>query len=208
MTPTSPSSQENFDPQGPHPLAVRLIAHLRAEGIDGPILEVGTGRGRNRRALEAAGFVVEALDDAVPYTQLPAARATFAAAIATHAYLHGATAKLRAGFAELARVLVPGAPAFVTLGSIDDARFGFGEEFDEATFAPGDGDEAGIPHGYYDRHGVTDVVRPFVVRDAENVDVDEIVGRWAHDDPEDIGGRRHWFCELTAPRVTATTLGG
>jgi SAM-dependent methyltransferase len=203
MTPASPSNPKNFDDQGPHPLAVELIARMRSEGVDGPIVEVGTGRGRNRRALEASGFVVAAIDDAVPYTQLPLERGRFAAALATHAYLHGATAKLRAGFAELARVLAPGAPAFVTLGSIEDARFGFGDELDEATFAPGDGDEAGIPHGYYDRHGVADVVRPFTVVAADEVDVDAIVGRWAHDDPDDVGGRRHWFCRLRAPGASA-----
>ncbi len=198
---TSPSAAENFDEQGPHPLTLTLIERMRTESIAGSVLDVGTGRGRNARALRAAGFAVTAIDDAVPYTQLPPARASHAAAIATHAYLHGTTAKLRAGFAELARVLEPGAIAHVTLGSIEDARFGFGDLLDESTFAPGEGEEAGIPHGYYDRHGIAEVVRPFTILSAELVDVDAIVGRWAHADPDDVGGRRHWFCQLRAPKA-------
>ena len=47
-----------------------------------------------------------------------------AAAFSTHGYLHGTVAKLRLGFAELRRVLRRGAPIVITLGSIEDARFG------------------------------------------------------------------------------------
>jgi len=73
------------------------------------VIEVGQGSGRNTRALLEAGLQVTPVADSAPYTQLPDARDTYAAALASHAYLHGTTEKLRAGMAELRRVLRPGA---------------------------------------------------------------------------------------------------
>jgi hypothetical protein len=178
--------------QGPHPLAERLIAYAAEHPLDGPVIEVGTGSGRNTRALVAAGVAVAGVADDVPYTQLPGTRDNFGAALATHAYLHGASDKVRLGLAELRRVLMPDAPAFLTLGSIRDARYGFGVPLDERSFAPGDGDEAGIPHAYFDRDGVIEALHGFTIESLEEVDVDDLVGRWAHSG-EDVGGRVHWF---------------
>lgn len=174
--------------QDAHPLAYRLIEILA--GAPGEVIEVGTGSGRNTRALRAAGVNVVEIGEETAYTQLPSR--TFVAAIATHAYLHGTLAKLRAGFAELARVLAPGAPIAVTLGSINDARFGLGTPYDDVTFAPGDGPEIGIPHAYLDRDGVTDVLRPFRIESCEEHEVDAVVGQWAHAD-DATTGKRHWF---------------
>jgi hypothetical protein len=175
-----------------HPLAQRLIEDLQRERITGPVLEVGSGQGRNTRALVEAGLEVVATDDAAQYTQLPAARESMAAALSTHGYLHGTSPKLRAGIAELARVLRADAPVYLTLGSIDDVNFGFGSQIDEQTFAAGDGPEAGIPHVYLDRDSVTELLRAFTIESLDSVNVDEIVGRWAHDDSEPPG-KRHWF---------------
>jgi hypothetical protein len=139
---------------------------------------------------------VVSVPDETPITQLPGGRDEFGAALSTHGYLHGTTAKLRAGFAELRRVLKPDAPAFFTLGSIRDARYGLGTEYDERSFAPGDGDEAGIPHVYFDRDGVLEVLRGlFAVVEMADVVVDDIIGRWAHADP--VTGRSQWFVHAT-----------
>jgi hypothetical protein len=175
-----------------HPLAVRLIEDLRRARVSGPVLEVGSGHGRNTRALVAAGLEVLSTDDAAQYTQLPARRGSIVAALSTHAYLHGTAPKLRAGIAELARVLRPGAPAYLTLGSTEDVNYGFGAQIDEYTFAPGDGPEAGIPHVYLDRDAVIEFLRGFTIETLELVDVDRIVGRWAHGEDE-LPGKRHWF---------------
>lgn len=158
---------------------------------------MGGGSGRSTRALVEAGIPVVTVPDENPLTQLPGARDSYGAALSTHGYLHGTTAKLRAGFAELRRVLLPGAPVFLTLGSIRDARYGLGVPHDERSFAPGDGDEAGVPHAYFDRDGIFEILRGFfVVDEMADVVVDEIVGRWAHTD-DDLTGRVHWFVRAT-----------
>jgi len=159
--------------------------------LAGPVLEVAAGSGRNTRVLRESGFTVVSTNDNEPYTQLPGGRNAYAAALSTHGYLHGTVAKLRMGLAELRRVLADRAPVAITLGSIEDARFGFGEQFDDNTFSPGDGDEIGIPHAYFDRDGVTELLRgSFAIESLVEMDVDTIVGRWAHEAPQ---GMRHWF---------------
>jgi hypothetical protein len=181
------------DPAGqmPHPLAVDLASFYHERKWIGPVIEIAEGSGRNTRYLRESSIPVVATRDDESYTQLPGGRNSYAAALSTHGYLHGTTSKLRLGFAELRRVLAPGAPIFITLGSIHDARFGLGIAYDETTFAPGDGDEAGVPHVYFDRAGAIETLAPaFTVESLDEVGVDEIVGRWAHDMP---AGMCHWF---------------
>ena len=179
--------------QTAHPLAERLIRNAREHALDGPVIEVGTGSGRNTRALVDAGVPNVGVSDSTPYTQLPGTRENYGAGLSTHAYLHGASPKLRAGIAELRRVLMPNAPIYVTLGSIKDARYGLGIPFDERSFAPGEGDETGIPHAYFDRDGVIELLFGFKIESMEEVEVDAIVGRWAHGADDDVAGRVHWF---------------
>ena len=183
---------ESSSDQNAHPLAEKLVAYAGERSLDGPVIEVGTGSGRNTRALVAAGIPVVGVPESTPYTQLPGTRDNYGAALSTHAYLHGASDKLRVGLAELRRVLRPAAPIFITLGSIRDARYGLGVPVDERTFAAGDGDEAGIPHAYFDRDGVAELLAGFTIDALDEVDVDAIVGRWAHGDDE-VAGRVHWF---------------
>lgn len=175
-----------------HPLAQRLFESL--EPGAGPVLVIGDGSGRNSRALRAAGALVEAIPDDKPYTQLPARTGAFAGALSTHAYLHGVASKVRQGIAELARVLQRGAPIFLTFGSIQDVRYGFGDRLDDRTFAPGEGPERGVPHAYFDRDGVLEMMRPFTIVSVEEVVVDDIVGKWAHLESEPPG-KVHWFVE-------------
>jgi hypothetical protein len=176
----------------PHPLAEQLIARYGRDARTGPVLEVHAGSGRNTAALRAAGIRVVATGDDEPYTQLPGGRDAYDAALSTHGFLHGTTAKLRLGIADLRRVLAAGAPAYVTLGSLNDPRFGFGLALDERTFAPGDGPEAGIPHAFFERDGILELFRGFAIESMDEVDATDIVGRWAHPDP-DAEKIVHWF---------------
>ena len=177
--------------QMPHPLAADLASFYREQRLTGPIIEIAAGSGRNTRYLRESGIPIVATRDDESYTQLPGARKSYAAALSTHGYLHGTTAKLRLGFAELRRVLRPGARIAITLGSIHDARFGLGIAYDETTFAPGDGDEAGVPHVYFDRAGAIEILAPaFTLESLDEKAVDTIVGRWTHEAP---AGMCHWF---------------
>lgn len=182
---------------GAHPLAERLIQRYCRAGWHAPVLEVAAGAGRNTRAFRAAGIPVIATRDDDPYTQLPGERDAYAAAFSSHGYLHGATAKVRAGLAELRRVLRPGAPVYLTLGSIYDERFGFGEALDEWTFAPGDGPEMGIPHAFFDRETIPELLRGFAIESLEDVDATGIVGTWAHPRTDSRERIRHWFVIAT-----------
>jgi hypothetical protein len=187
---SSPATAGTF--QNAHPLAQRLYERV-AKG-NGPIVVVGDGRGRNSRSLGEAGLSVVAIPDEASYTQLAFPPRHFAGALSTHAYLHGIASKIRLGVAELARVLQAGAPAFLTFGSIQDVRFGFGDALDAQTFAPGDGPEQGVPHAYFDRDGIIELLRPLVIVSMDEVNVDAIIGKWAHleDEPP---GKVHWFVE-------------
>jgi len=197
-------------PQDAHPLAARLIGLYEARELSGPVLEVGGGSGRNTRALIAAGLPVVTTRDDEPYTQLPGGRSLYAAALSTHGYLHGTTAKLRIGIGELRRVLKDDAPAILTLGSIADSRFGFGDALDDNTFAPGDGDEAGIPHAYFDRDGVIELLRPlFTIESIEEVDVEREERRPFSDALEDcarVAGRAERV-EKGPHRLAGTAVG-
>ena len=76
-----------------HPLAVRLVEHLRG-GPEIRVLEFACGGGRNTRALRGAGLDVVTIDDPTaaspaPFAGLPG---DFAAALSTHGLLHGTPA--------------------------------------------------------------------------------------------------------------------
>ena len=158
------------------------------------MIEVHAGSGRNTRALHAAGIPVVATNDDEPYTQLPGARDTYAAALSTHGFLHGTTAKLRLGIGDLRRVLKSGAPIYITLGSLHDPRFGYGLALDERTFAPGDGPEIGIPHAFFERDGILELLRGFAIESMDETDTTDIVGTWAHPyGPESAERIIHWL---------------
>ncbi len=181
----------DHSPHGAHPLATQLATRYADDGMTRPVIEIAAGSGRNTRHFVDLHIPIVSLRDDEPYTQLPGGRDLYAAALSTHGYLHGTVDKLRLGFAELRRVLQPKAPAYFTLGSMRDARFGLGVAVDEVTFAPGDGDEAGIPHAYFDRDGALDVLKgTFSIDSLEEHNVDAIAGRWAHAMPRDMW---HWF---------------
>jgi hypothetical protein len=178
----------------PHPLAERLITRYRSDRLSGPVLEIHAGSGRNTNAIVDAGIPILSTRDDEPYTQLPGGRDTYAAALSTHAYLHGTTAKLRQGIGELRRVLKTRAPIYITLGSLNDPRFGFGLALDERTFAPGDGPETGIPHAFFERDGILELLRGFTIESMDDVDATDLVGTWAHPADDDARDRiRHWF---------------
>jgi SAM-dependent methyltransferase len=192
MPPASPS-EPGF--RAPHPLADRLIAQLR--GRDAVrVLEVGTGSGRNAAALAAAGLPFVSIGEFAPIGPLAGAGA-FAAAIATHALLHGTPQTIAVRLDQIAAVLEPGGRLYATFGSVRDARFGRGERIDPATYAPTDGDETGVAHAFFDEPSLRGMVGArFVLDRCDEIDVDEIAGKWAHEKAP-LRGARHWFVEAS-----------
>lgn len=169
----------------PHPLAVRLIAELGARGVQ--ILEIGTGSGRNRRALVAAGLAVTSIDAGHP---VPAA--AFDAALSTHALLHGTPATLQAALEGIHLALRPPARLYATLGSKRDARYGKGRHIAAHVFAAEDGDEAGVAHTYWDEPEVRILLAGFKFIELSQIQVDDIAGSWAHE-KSPLSQAYHWM---------------
>jgi len=191
----APHSPEHADTiAAAHPLARALIERFRGEP-GARILEIGTGSGRNLRALRAAGLSVNSLDDAraARPDAIGAAGDDFAAALSTHALLHGDSNSLKEMMSAVARALRSGAFLYATFGSSRDARFGRGERVDDLTFAPSEGDERGVPHAYYDEQRLRALLEPyFKIESLEEHDVDRVAGSWAHRE-ETLAGAIHWF---------------
>jgi hypothetical protein len=182
----------------PHPLAVRLIEHLRAEPA-ARVLEFASGRGRNTEALRAAGFAVVAVDDRIAGSAAPldGLSGPFAAALSTHGLLHGTPARIDATLAGIAGLLAKDAPLYATFGSIRDARFGSGTRIDNFTYAPDSGDERGVAHAFFDRKRLRELLGShFAIRSLEEHDAGQSAGQWAH--PErPLSGAVHWFAVVT-----------
>jgi hypothetical protein len=159
------------------------------------VLDFASGSGRNTAALRRAGFEVVAIDDPAAATPEPFAGVAgqFAAALSTHGLLHGNVATIARNVAQIAALLEIAGPVYATFGSVRDARFGQGERLDEFTFAPTQGDERGVAHAYFNRERLTELLeRHFVIESLEEHAVDEVVGRWAHEE-RPLSRAVHWF---------------
>lgn len=166
----------------PHPLALELIDRLRGHPR-AVILEVGAGSGRNTRALHAAGFDVVGLEDS----------ATAAAALSTHALLHGTPASILELLYRIAEHVEPGGPLYATFGSVRDRRYGRGRFIEERVYAPEDGDERGVPHAYFDETGIRELLQgDWMLESLREMDVDAIAGTWAHRQ-QPLSEAVHWF---------------
>ncbi len=154
------------------------------------VLELGTGSGRNRAALEAAGLSVYSVPDAQTLTF--SAEPGFDAALSTHALLHGTPAQIAGMLRAAANLLKDGAPLYATFASKSDARYGKGTRIGDDAFAPDSGDEQGVVHAYFDEQGLRTMLGAhFAIDSIGERNVDGIVGRWAH--AEQPQGSVHWF---------------
>ncbi|HEV3139921.1 MAG TPA: methyltransferase domain-containing protein [Vicinamibacterales bacterium] len=186
-----------------------LIERLERDSI---VLEIGTGSGRNTRALLDAGIAVTTVEDDAEramraaaafenapctvlrsaYTQIPAKAATFDGALSTHAFLHGTTVKIATMVRTVALLLKSGGLFYATFGSTHDARYGKGDRVEEQTFAPASGEEQGIPHAYFTQEGLRALLEPwYAIESVSERNVDDVVGAWAH--PARPAGSVHWF---------------
>ena len=209
MTKSSAAKQAIF--REPHPLA-RALLERTTPGSS--VLEIGAGSGRNIAALIDAMNVtaidsdterVAALQERfadrgvhvsrAPYDRLPFVDQGFDAVLSTHALLHGTPADIEAILREIGRVNRRDALIFATFGSQRDARFGKGARVGAQSFAPTDGDEAGVTHSYFNERELRALLRDFKIERLEEVDVDRIAGAWAHVQTP-LHGAVHWFAIL------------
>jgi SAM-dependent methyltransferase len=187
---TSPHEQSTIRP--PHPLAIELSVRLR-DRAGARVLDYCAGSGRNGAFLRENGFEVVAVDD-VDATSFDRASpvAEYAGIVSSHGLLHGYAPAMTARIAALAGRLETGGWLCATFGSRRDARCGTGIRLDEATFAAADGDEAGVPHAYFDESSLRALLAPyFDVALLSERDATQTAGRWAHTTP--LNDAVHWF---------------
>jgi hypothetical protein len=187
-----------------------LIAALAAGNR---VLLLGVGSGRHIPPLLGAGLSVDVVEEdparaagavkrwaATPRVRIARARYAggpvpfafgFDGALATHALLHGDAARVAAALAAVGNRLRPGAPFNFTLGSTRDPRFERGKRIDAASWAPEDGDEAGVAHVYFDERGMRALLDSWDVIEVEEREAGATAGAWAH--PSGAGGLVHWF---------------
>lgn len=168
-----------------------------------PVLDFASGSGRNARALERAGLQVVRVDDATASSPSPFAGVTgpLAAVLSTHGLLHGTTAIIAANLAAIAELLAPGGVLCATFGSVRDARFGLGMRLDASTYAPAGGDEAGVPHTYFNGDTLTTLLRThFTIESLGERTVDDVVGTWAHRE-RPLVKAAHWFAVATVSKT-------
>ena len=165
---------------------MRLLEEANAKDVR--VLEIGGGSGRNTRALTEAGARVTTIER----FEQPPARAQFDAVLSTHALLHGTPGTLGALLEEIGECLDTGGRLYATFGSKRDARFGLGERISEHVFAPSTGDEAGVPHTYWDEGEVRNLLRAFAIVDLTEANVDRVAGTWAHQETP-LREAFHWI---------------
>jgi hypothetical protein len=198
-------------PESKHPLTADLIATVTAGSR---VLLLGIGSGRHLPPLLAAGLKVDVIEEdparaAAAATRwagtagVRVARARYAGgpvpfafgfdgALATHALLHGSPAAVAAALAAVGNRLRAGAPFNFTLGSTRDPRFGRGRRVDDSTWEAVDGDEAGVPHAYFDAASAAALLSAWEVVGLEERAAS--AGVWAH--AAGSAGFVHWFVRV------------
>ncbi|MGH7737550.1 MAG: class I SAM-dependent methyltransferase [Candidatus Tyrphobacter sp.] len=175
-----------------HPLAEALATRL-APGAR--VLDFGSGTGRNTDALRALGFHVVAMsdEDARDAAALTSAGGPFDAAIVTHALLHGTPQTIARRIDALASVLRAEGPFHAVFASTKDRRYGVGTQTAAYTFAAESGDEAGVPHVFYEETRLRAILAAyFEIESLEQCAADAIAGGWAHPTTP-LRNAVHWF---------------
>ncbi len=177
----------------PHPSVVRLAGDLRRRGCS-RILDLGCGAGRHAAYLSRRGFTVIGVDTAVSglthaagwlageglafnlakadMTALPARSGIFDCVVSIYVLHHNTIDRIRRAFSEIERLLVEGGMFLAIIQSRDDWKYGRGERLEPNTYVPDVGDEAGVPHHFFDESELTGLLDGFrIIRmDLERTD--------------------------------------
>jgi hypothetical protein len=181
--------------QGPHPLATALARSLASERPGVRVLVLGAGNGRSLPVLIDAGLEVDAVEADADVSALAG---PYGGVLSTHALLHGTQLSVRERAHALATITIQHGLLHATFGSTSDPRFGVGIAVAGGGWASRDGPEAGIAHAYFDRRGLLEILSGFEVVSADERDVRQMVGRWAHDADPNFPSV-HWFVVARRP---------
>jgi hypothetical protein len=168
---------------------VGLAASLESERPVARVLVLGAGDGRSVPVLRGAGLTVDTVPADADVADLTG---PYEGILSTHALLHGTRTTVAARMPALCGLLAPGGRLHATFGSTADPRCGEGTPVQGGGWAPVSGDEAGLAHAYFDREALCEMLRDFDVVSAQERDVRDIVGRWAHD-PAKSQPMVHWL---------------
>ncbi len=142
------------------------------------VLDWGAGAGRHTVYLASLGFSVVGMDPSpegirearrwleaerlaaelqlVSPGGIPAADASFDAALSLYAIEHGRREQVLESIREIRRVLRPGGLGLITLSSAEDSMMLRGRSIEPGTFAPVEGPEKDIPHFLSTRSDIDD----------------------------------------------------
>ena len=212
--------QEEFRWREPDRAVAALAQDLkqrcsRSVGTEGPgrVLDLGFGAGRHVVYLAREGFQVcgtdvsprglaltrewlrrEGLDADLKIsdmTVIPYPDEHFDGLISTYVIHHNTLDNIGRCVAEIYRVLVPGGRALLIVQSKRGYRYRCGQEVEPDTLILDVGADAGVPHHFFDRAGVRELLSAF--------DILSITAR-EHTDPQ---GHRHahWKASVEKPQL-------
>lgn len=171
-----------------------VVVRFLASRPKGKVLDVGAGAGRHMRVALEMGHEVTGCDisenaleraknlvgtySGVTYTQcpmtnLPYPDGAFDTVVAWHSCYYGTTLEVSEALSELRRVLKPGGAALIGLRTVDDRRYGAGENTGYHTYRLNTDEtgESGLLVTFLDTNNVTLLMRKWsnVVYDRSDV---------------------------------------
>lgn len=165
-------TQEAFRWKVPHRAVVRFAELLKKDSRAGTIFDLGCGAGRHMVYLAQQGFRMIGSDispnglihgqnwlrnNALPsdlylgdMTCLALADESVDALISIHTIFHNPKDRVRRSLDEMRRILKPGGLALFSMLSCYCSRLGHGEMVEPHTYITDIGNDAGVPHHFYD----------------------------------------------------------
>ena len=166
----------------PDPLGAPFIQEIQTGET---VLDLGCGAGRHLVQIASAGLRVIGSDISPvglklsrawlhsqgyyadllthPMTALPFISDSLGGVFSINVLNHGTVADTTTAVAEVYRTLKPGRPFFFVIIGRDDARYGEGDEIEPHTFIHRQGIEAGVPHHFFTRNEINQLLKLFSI---------------------------------------------
>jgi tellurite methyltransferase len=180
----TPAEEVWFSWQAPHELAIALVEEMRARGMR-RVLDVGCGGGRHLLYLAEQGFEVYGTDRSAAgltisrerlekeglkavlrrcdMTEVPFPDGFFDAVLSVQVLHHNTLENVERAVGEIRRALKEGGLFFATLIGRGDHKEGKGKKIEPGSYICDSGMEAGMPHHFFTRQEVEDLLEGFEV---------------------------------------------